>query len=91
MSSVIQSFEGRGCPYYNDQTKKYFDWHRSQFVKEIIQFNEGDKIEHNTFGKGEIFSISGEEVQKLSIKFNDQKTRIIMSNVANLKIIKEEI
>ena len=87
ISSFIQSFEGRGCPYYNDQTKKYFDWHRSQFVKEIIRFNEGDVIKHNKFGVGKIISTSGDQVQNLSIKFEDQATRTIRSDFANLKLI----
>ena len=83
----LVSIGDKKCNYYNQKTKRYFNWHRSKFKIDTIQYSEGDKIRHSEYGIGKITAISGQRNQKLTIIFEDQTTRNMMVNIAKLELI----
>jgi len=87
MESYLRKFENKVCAYYSDRTKKYFDWHRSKFKKEIILFSEGNVVQHQQFGVGKVISIEGGQKQKLTIQFEDGEARKLIDNGENIKLL----
>jgi len=84
----IKKIEDNVCGKFNNDTEKYFKWHKSNHVNEMVEFSVNDVVSHKAYGIGKIVGVKGDgENQKLNIIFQNDLHKELVNKYANLKLL----